>query len=88
MGFLLDADKVGKCLGLLVFVVMAAVGWARDVPIVTVLSRAVLGGLVAYVVGYLLSRYFGHVLTEAMVADKQRREPEPEKNEEPEEEQG
>ena len=85
MVFLLDANKVGKCLGLLVFVLMAAIGWARSVPITTLLARAVLGGLVAYVVGYIFSRYFGRVLSEAMVADKQRQKTEPTESEEPEE---
>jgi len=86
MAFLLDANKVGKCLGLLVFVLMAAMGWARSVPVITLLTRAVLGGLVAYVVGYIFSRYFGRVLSEAMVADKQREKTEPVESEEPEEE--
>jgi len=68
--FWLNSDLAGLVLGLLVFLVMALVGWITHVPFWTAVQRALLGLIVGYVVGYFISLRVRKALTTMMVRDR------------------
>jgi len=68
--FWLNSDLVGLVFGLLVFLVMAFIGWITLVPFWTIAQRALLGMVVGYVVGYFASSRIRKAVTTLMVKDR------------------
>jgi len=68
--FWLNSDLMGLVLGLLVFLVMAFIGWITHVPFWTNAQRALLGLVIGYVIGWFVSSRIRKAVTVTMVKDR------------------
>jgi len=68
--FWLNSDLVGLVFGLLVFSVMALIGWITRIPLGTIVQRALLGMVVGYIVGFFASSRIRTAVTTLMVKDR------------------
>ncbi len=73
MGMLFDSDKVGIALGLVVFLIMVLVGLHGQVSPAVVIVRALCGFTVAYVLGFMLSRWITSALVTALATERAKR---------------
>ena len=73
MVVLVDSDKVGMALGILVFMVMILMGLHGGVSPAVVIARGLVGFTVAYFFGFVLSRFITNTLVTAMATERARR---------------
>ena len=73
MNILFNSDKVGMALGLLVFLSIILVGIHGNVSPAVVIARALVGFTVAYVVGFMLSRWIKSALVAALATERAKR---------------
>jgi xanthosine utilization system XapX-like protein len=88
MGILLDSDKAGIALGLLVFVIIVLMGLHGNVPPAVALARAFVGFTVAYFLGFTLSKWITSALISSMATDRAKRLVERTKNRKENEKEG
>ena len=82
MNILFNSDKVGMALGLLVFLSIILVGIHGNVSPAVVIARALVGFTVAYVVGFMLSRWIRSALVAALATERAKRSLERQANQE------
>ena len=70
MGIFFDSDKVGIAFGLVVFLVMILMGLHGNVSAAVVISRALVGFTVAYVLGFVLSKWITSALITALATER------------------
>jgi|GEM_PF-3296096 len=73
MGILFDSDKVGIALGLVVFLIMVLMGLHGQVSPAVVIVRALFGFTIAYVLGFMLSRWITSALVTALATERAKR---------------
>jgi len=83
MNILFNSDKVGMALGLLVFLAIILVGIHGNVSPAVVIARALVGFTVAYVVGFMLSRWIKSALVTALATERAKRSLGRKENQEP-----
>lgn len=85
MNILFNSDKVGMALGLLVFLAIILVGINGSVSPAVVIARALVGFTVAYVVGFMLSRWIRSAILTAFATERAKRSLGRKENQEPKE---
>jgi hypothetical protein len=83
MDIIFNSDKVGMALGLVVFLAIILVGLRGNVSAAVVIARALVGFTVAYVLGFMLSRWIKSAILTAFATERAKRSLGRKENQEP-----
>ncbi len=73
MEIIFNSEKVGMALGLFVFLAIILVGLRGNVSAAVVILRALVGLTVAYILGFMLSRWIRSAILTAFATERAKR---------------